>query len=459
MELDRPWSGFNPNTPAGAMSSTPTLLSSVLPSAYTVNSKFVPQVNADLLTSVEATSPSPLTIQYVINPKAKWSDGVPVTADDFMYAWQSQRGNGLDIDGSPDQVASTLGYDDVSSVTPSHDGETVTVRFTTPYTDWRDLFDHMVPAHIARRVGLEPRLRRLRSGRRPVGRTLHPALGVRQSGGADTEHPVVGDSGGARPRDGERRVRPGDVVRRPRLGQRDGGAADRLRHARARCGVLPPEHPEHDQAVARLPRPRVQRHDGADGPSGSAPGRRPGARPDIPAGPHLRCHGPRPGRQPGSPGRPVPAVLHPVIGGRRVRRTGSGLDGSSPPKRRLPQERRGGLRGYRWQTAHAPHDGARRRSVDQRGGDPDRGSAPRRRDHRRQHGSGRPGRAGRRRGRQLLRRGPRDPPVRPLSDRRRRAGTPMPPAVPGSSTSRTGASSTTPRSTSCSPRQPRNSTR
>ena len=153
VELDQPWSGFNPNTPAGQASSTATLLSSVLPSAYVVNSKLLPQVNSDLLLSVEATSTSPLTIQYVINPKAVWSDGVPVTADDFVYAWQSQRGDGVDVDGQPDAVASTLGYDDVSSVKPSDNGKTVTVTFSTPYTDWRDLFDHMVPAHIARRVG------------------------------------------------------------------------------------------------------------------------------------------------------------------------------------------------------------------------------------------------------------------------------------------------------------------
>ena len=42
VELDQPWSGFNPNTPAGAASSTPTLLSSVLPSAYVINPKLVP---------------------------------------------------------------------------------------------------------------------------------------------------------------------------------------------------------------------------------------------------------------------------------------------------------------------------------------------------------------------------------------------------------------------------------
>jgi peptide/nickel transport system substrate-binding protein len=152
-ELDTRWDGFNPNTPAGADSSTTTLLTSVLPSAYVTNEKLIPEVNTALLQSVEVISTSPLTIQYVINPKARWSDGVPVTAADFIYAWDSQRGSGIDVDGQPDQVASTLGYRDVDSVKPSKGGKTVTVRFATPYTDWRDLFDHMVPAHIAELVG------------------------------------------------------------------------------------------------------------------------------------------------------------------------------------------------------------------------------------------------------------------------------------------------------------------
>ncbi len=153
VELSRPWDGFNPNTPEGAASSTPTLLSSVLPSAYVIDSSLVAEVNSNLLSSVEVTSTSPLTIQYVINPMAVWSDGVPVTADDFIYAWESQRGTGVDIDGRPDQFASSLGYRDVASVTGSPSGKTVTVVFATPFTDWRVMFDHMVPAHIARRVG------------------------------------------------------------------------------------------------------------------------------------------------------------------------------------------------------------------------------------------------------------------------------------------------------------------
>jgi peptide/nickel transport system substrate-binding protein len=151
--LDRPWSGFNPATPAGAASSTPTLMASVLPSAFTIAPNLIPVLNGSLLSSVEVTATVPLTIRYVINPAAVWSDGVPVTADDFIYAWKSQRGGALDVNRQPDQVASTLGYRDVSSVTGSADGKTVTVVFTRPFTDWRLLFRGMVPAHIATRVG------------------------------------------------------------------------------------------------------------------------------------------------------------------------------------------------------------------------------------------------------------------------------------------------------------------
>jgi peptide/nickel transport system substrate-binding protein len=118
-----------------------------------ISPKLVPQVNSDLLLSVEATSTSPLVIQYVINPKAVWSDGVPVSADDFIYAWKSQGGGGIDVDGQPNKVASTLGYRDVSSVSSTNGGKTVTVTFANPFTDWRVMFDHMVPAHVARRVG------------------------------------------------------------------------------------------------------------------------------------------------------------------------------------------------------------------------------------------------------------------------------------------------------------------
>jgi peptide/nickel transport system substrate-binding protein len=151
--LDRPWNGFNPGTPGGADSSTPTLLSTVLPSAYRVTPNLGTVLNGDLLSGTKVTSVDPLTIQYVLNPMAEWSDGVPVSADDFIYAWKSQRGTDADVDKQPDMVASTIGYRDVASVTGSQDGKIVTVVFSRPFTDWRMLFSGMVPAHVAEKVG------------------------------------------------------------------------------------------------------------------------------------------------------------------------------------------------------------------------------------------------------------------------------------------------------------------
>src|SRR4029077_1392289 len=95
----------------------------------------------------------PQTVVYQIDPRAVWSDGVPINAGDFAYAWDSQKGGGTDLDGSPNSVATTLGYRDIASLTGSNQGRTVTVVFRTPFADWPSLFDDLLPAHIADQVG------------------------------------------------------------------------------------------------------------------------------------------------------------------------------------------------------------------------------------------------------------------------------------------------------------------
>ncbi len=151
--LPQPWDGFNPGDVAGATSSTPSLLAPVLPSAFVVDPQGQPQLNSELLTSVELMQSSPQTIQYQLNPAAVWSDGVPVSLADFIYAWQSQRGGGRDVSGVRLSPESTVGYRDIASVTQGSGPDTVTVVFARPFADWRMLFSEMLPAHIAERVG------------------------------------------------------------------------------------------------------------------------------------------------------------------------------------------------------------------------------------------------------------------------------------------------------------------
>jgi peptide/nickel transport system substrate-binding protein len=176
MALDEDLSGFNINTSAADEFVLQEILDLVWPQAFIVNSNLQPVLNTQLLTSATETSTSPQTVVYNINPKAVWQDGTPINADDFIYNWQAQSGNPAwtDVGNQPYDTASSTGYDEIASVTGSNppngaacdpgsaadrnaglcpNGDTVTVKYSTPFADWKSLFTNIVPAHIARTVG------------------------------------------------------------------------------------------------------------------------------------------------------------------------------------------------------------------------------------------------------------------------------------------------------------------
>ena len=68
------------------------MLGAVLPSPFVVNNLGMPTANSDLIVQSELVSTKPETIVYTLNPKAVWSDGVPITAADFRYAWERATG-------------------------------------------------------------------------------------------------------------------------------------------------------------------------------------------------------------------------------------------------------------------------------------------------------------------------------------------------------------------------------
>ena len=119
-----------------------------------VNDAGQPTANSELIESAELVDINPQTIVYTLNPKAVWSDGVPITAADFKYAWEQQRGDPDDL-ARPD-VASIAGYRDIASVTGSNGGHTVTVKFKTTFADWQMLFANLLPAHVMEKVGWNP---------------------------------------------------------------------------------------------------------------------------------------------------------------------------------------------------------------------------------------------------------------------------------------------------------------
>jgi len=176
--VDQEPTGCNPNTVTGNTAADRLLLEPVLPSSFVVSDAGTSQYDSAVIVQAELQSTTPETVVYTIDPKAVWSDGVPITSADFIYAWQEQRGvaSGLPA-GSPD-VASTAGYDDIKSVVGSDKHKTVTVVFSTPYADWQSLFNDLVPAHVMQRVGWSP-----------ACHTLDPAIDL--SGGPYVLHSVT----------------------------------------------------------------------------------------------------------------------------------------------------------------------------------------------------------------------------------------------------------------------------
>lgn len=106
-------------------------------------------VNEALLESAEVTSEDPMTVVYKIQPDAVWSDGTPITADDFVYTQAVQ-----DPESCADCLAAfTDGYSSIDSVTGSDEGKTVTMVYRTPFSQWRSLFNYLLPAHVADEYG------------------------------------------------------------------------------------------------------------------------------------------------------------------------------------------------------------------------------------------------------------------------------------------------------------------
>jgi peptide/nickel transport system substrate-binding protein len=155
--LDEDLAGFNVLNLSQNEFVLQEILDPVWPSVFITPPSLKPTPDPNLMTSVKLTKKNPQTVVYKINPKAKWSDGVPINATDFIYNWHAQSGNAkfTDKGGQPFEPAATSGYNQIKSVTGSNGGKTVIVVFSKPYGDWQGLFSPLIPAHVSQKVGFD----------------------------------------------------------------------------------------------------------------------------------------------------------------------------------------------------------------------------------------------------------------------------------------------------------------
>jgi peptide/nickel transport system substrate-binding protein len=138
---------------AGNATSTADIEAQLLPQAYLIQPDLTVEYNKDLLAEepTSQVSGATQTVTYKINPDAVWSDGEPITADDFAFSWNLQKSNDPATGGCA-ALLSTTGYRQVTAVDGADNGKTVTVTLGTPYADWKSLFstasNPVFPQHV-----------------------------------------------------------------------------------------------------------------------------------------------------------------------------------------------------------------------------------------------------------------------------------------------------------------------
>ena len=116
-----------------------------------------------LVSRVDVTRRPPFTLTYHIHPAARWSDGVPVTAQDFIFTLRAIRRHGIpDVRDLHAPIRSFRAVD----------RKTLRVVLRPRSANWQDFFGSILPAHALRGSNLtqvwRDRIDDPRTGR-PIG--------------------------------------------------------------------------------------------------------------------------------------------------------------------------------------------------------------------------------------------------------------------------------------------------
>ncbi|MEE2053657.1 ABC transporter family substrate-binding protein [Nocardiopsis tropica] len=150
--------GWNHNAPEGGSVYVIQMVHGVLPPTGFYNPEGQWEWNSDLIVNTpELLSEDPMVWEYEINPDANWSDGEPIDADDFIWAWKMNSGK----EELCAEICNSRGSDVdvlIESVEGSEDGKTVTVTIEegTQFPEWYTFgMDGLYPSHLAEAEGFD----------------------------------------------------------------------------------------------------------------------------------------------------------------------------------------------------------------------------------------------------------------------------------------------------------------
>ena len=160
------WSGYNTITNATYSTYNSVIAAHMFSSFVYFGTDGTICDNTDFGT-YEVTSEVPLTVKYTINEEAVWSDGTPVTINDYLLEWASQNpefvapgfANGENPDATAvfDHVSTSFAQFIPEGPVGELGGKEFTVTYTNPNPDYKIIIGTAMPEHVvAKQSGLEP---------------------------------------------------------------------------------------------------------------------------------------------------------------------------------------------------------------------------------------------------------------------------------------------------------------
>lgn len=132
---------WNYNQLNGPEASTAAVMDATIPQPFKADEKAQVEPDPNFITKAELTSDKPETVELTLNEQAKWSDGTPITAQDYITQWKALSGKDPKF-----QIASSTGYDRIRSVTENGGKYGVKIVFAKPFGEWKALFSPLYPA-------------------------------------------------------------------------------------------------------------------------------------------------------------------------------------------------------------------------------------------------------------------------------------------------------------------------
>jgi len=120
---------------------TSKVFNNIFPGSYVIQPDF--SYAPSLIDGEAEFTEDPFSVTYTIRDDANWSDGTPITAEDYAFTLE------LYDEDAPhaDQITSRSGYELIEDYEIDGD-KTITFNFSEPYAAWQLLFSNVFPAHV-----------------------------------------------------------------------------------------------------------------------------------------------------------------------------------------------------------------------------------------------------------------------------------------------------------------------